>query len=101
MDTEELRDDRAVRVPRKELNELMAELFEYVDIYENRKDSQKDNFDWNMDEDYFPIQQLEIDRYIEIFDGASTKLLNLDLNEDPCYFAMGVRRTIFNYSIKQ
>lgn len=32
---EELRADKAVKVSRKELNELIAELFEYTDTYEN------------------------------------------------------------------
>ncbi|KAK9873829.1 hypothetical protein WA026_002187 [Henosepilachna vigintioctopunctata] len=38
VDKEELRADKAVKVPRKELNDLMAELFEYVDIYSKKND---------------------------------------------------------------
>lgn len=34
VDKEELRADRAVKVSRKELNELISELFEYTDIYD-------------------------------------------------------------------
>lgn len=41
VDKEELRADKAVKVTRKELNELIAELFEYTDIYNsNLKENQ-------------------------------------------------------------
>ncbi|XP_044745330.1 uncharacterized protein LOC123307178 [Coccinella septempunctata] len=82
VDTEELRDDRAVRVPKRELNDLIAELFEYVDIYEDRNDFQNDNLEINIDPESYSIQQLELDRYIEIFDGNSTRQIELNLEED-------------------
>lgn len=41
VDREELRADRAVNISKKELNCLIAELFEYTDIYESNKQSQK------------------------------------------------------------
>ncbi|XP_063919248.1 uncharacterized protein LOC135134483 isoform X2 [Zophobas morio] len=41
VDREELRADRAVTVSRKELNRLMAELFEFADIYESNKLTEK------------------------------------------------------------
>jgi hypothetical protein len=48
VDKEELRADRAVTVSRKEFNCLMAELFEFADIYDsnklNEKSSTEDDF---------------------------------------------------------
>ncbi|XP_045475206.1 uncharacterized protein LOC123681057 [Harmonia axyridis] len=82
VDAEELRDDRGVRVPKRELNDLIAELFEYVDIYENRKDFEQDNLDIIIDPDSYPIQELELDRYIEIFDGNSNKQIYLNMDDN-------------------
>lgn len=37
MDKEELRADKAVKVSRKELNDLIAELFEFTDTYSKQE----------------------------------------------------------------
>lgn len=37
MDKEELRADKAVEVPRKEVNDLIAELFELTDAFSTRE----------------------------------------------------------------
>lgn len=42
---EELREDNAVKVSRKELNELITELFEYADIYKSNLNQNKINLD--------------------------------------------------------
>lgn len=46
MDKEELRADKAVKVTKKELNDLMAELFEFADNYDqslNKKSAENDS----------------------------------------------------------
>lgn len=41
LDKEELRADKAVKVSRKELNDLIAELFEFTDTYSKEQESSK------------------------------------------------------------
>lgn len=45
MDKEELREDKAVKVSRKEVNKLIAELFEYTDSYKSNLSQNKVNLD--------------------------------------------------------
>lgn len=56
VDKEELRADRAVTVSRKELNALMAELFEYADIYESNNVKDTSQIDLSVTENEETVQ---------------------------------------------
>lgn len=52
MDNEELRVDRAVKISRKEVNDLMAELFEYTQMHEDGI---------NSDDDALPVEKQRVE----------------------------------------
>lgn len=54
MDKEELRADKAVKVSRKELNDLIAELFEFTDTY-SKQEQESSKKKKSLENTNFPI----------------------------------------------
>lgn len=68
VDSEELREDRAVKITKKELNTLVAELFEFSEMFTNAKELEKnvenqapDNIEMNNTTQQLELQPTDID----------------------------------------
>lgn len=68
VDSEELREDRAVKITKKELNTLVAELFEFSEMFTNAKELEKnvenqapDNIEMNNTTQQLELQPTDMD----------------------------------------